>query len=93
MKSFVVNLGVISKVEVNPWNPTHIHLACFHQSDREVAVGIDGFNESFKLTHIVTTAMVTHLHIENKKNFCSDRDFISYIKSAVQIDLVPEEAL
>lgn len=89
--NILLNLGVVSKVEVNPWCPKNIRVVCFHPSHKDIAVGLSGFNKSFRLTKIQTFAMSSQLHIESDLNFCSDRDFIDYVKRHVHVELIQED--
>lgn len=91
MNTFLLNLGVISKVEVNPWCPKHIIVRCFHASNKDIGVSLSGFNESFKLTKIQTYALSSLLHIESDLSFCSERYFIDYVKRHVHIELIQED--
>jgi hypothetical protein len=89
--NILLNLGVVSKVEVNPWCPKNIRVVCFHPSYKDIAIGLSGFNKSFRLTKIQTFAMSSQLHIESDLNFGSDRDFIDYVKRHVHVELIQED--
>lgn len=86
--NILLNLGVISKVEVNPWCPTQVVITCFHPSNKELAVGVERFNNSFRLTKIQFFTQFTKLHIANDIRFISERDFVSYVNSHVHVETI-----